>query len=138
LSNFPAWRTAYAAALPTERGQSANLIGVHTEYSLVERSADREILPMAEALGLGAVLYSLLGGSLLTGKYRRSDRGRLTTLGGAIQREDTTQKSAVLDAVLQIATEMGCSPAQIAMAWLFEHARRLSTTVIPMIGPRSC
>jgi aryl-alcohol dehydrogenase-like predicted oxidoreductase len=77
LSNFPAWRSAYAAALAAERGQSANLIGVQTEYSLVERSADREILPMAEALGLGAVLYSPLGGGLLTGKYRRSDQAGL-------------------------------------------------------------
>ncbi|MCV7419998.1 aldo/keto reductase [Mycobacterium yunnanensis] len=137
LSNFPAWRSAYAAGLAAERGQSANIIGVQTEYSLVERSADREILPMAEGLGLGAVLYSPLGGGLLTGKYRSSDEGRLTSLGVVIQREDSDQKTAVVDAVLKVAAEIGSTPARVAMAWELERSRRFATTVIPIIGPRT-
>ena len=77
LSNFPAWRISRAATIADLRGWSP-IIGVQLEYSLVERSADRELLPMAEALGLGAALWSPLGGGLLTGKYRTSDEGRLT------------------------------------------------------------
>ena len=137
LSNFPAWQTAYAAGLVSERGQSANLVGVQGEYSLVERSAEREILPMAEGLGLGATLYSPLGGGLLTGKYRGSDEGRLTTLGVVIQREDTDQKTAVVDAVLAVADEIGCTPGQVALAWELERGRRSSTAVVPIIGPRT-
>jgi aryl-alcohol dehydrogenase-like predicted oxidoreductase len=137
LSNFPAWRSAYAAGVAAQRGQSANIIAVQTEYSLVERGADREILPMAEGLGLGAVLYSPLGGGLLTGKYRGSDEGRLTTLGVVIQREDSEQKTAVVDAVLKVADEIGSTPAQVAMAWELERGRRSATAVVPIIGPRT-
>ncbi|MFI1398021.1 aldo/keto reductase [Streptomyces sp. NPDC020681] len=54
--------------------------GNQIEYSLVERTPDRELLPMAESLGLCAALWSPLGGGLLTGKYRRSAEGRLTDL----------------------------------------------------------
>ena len=71
LSNFPAWRIARADLLAEVRN-FAPIIGMQVEYSLVERTADRELLPMAEALGLGATLWSPLGGGFLTGKYRES------------------------------------------------------------------
>lgn len=137
FSNLPAWRTAYAGALTDGRGQSANIVGIQTEYSLVERSADRELLPMAAALGFGVVQYSPLGGGLLTGKYRQSSEGRLTTLGAVIHREDTDQKTAVVDALLSVAEELGRPPAQVAMAWELEHGRRSPATVVPIIGPRT-
>lgn len=85
----------------------------------------------------GAVLYSPLGGGLLTGKYRASDEGRLTTLGAVIQREDTDQKTAVVDAVLRVASDIGCTPGQVALAWELERGRRSSTAVVPIIGPRT-
>jgi aryl-alcohol dehydrogenase-like predicted oxidoreductase len=137
FSNFPAWRSAYAGALTESRGQGSNIIGIQTEYSLVERSADRDLLPMAAALGFGVVQYSPLGGGLLTGKYRHSDEGRLTTLGAVIHREDTDQKTAVIDVVLAVAEEIGRPPAQVAMAWELEHGRRSPATVVPIIGPRT-
>jgi aryl-alcohol dehydrogenase-like predicted oxidoreductase len=74
LSNFPAWRVAGAAVRADVRGIPP-LVGIETEYSLAERSADRELLPMAEAHGLGVLLYSPLGGGLLTGKYRQGEKG---------------------------------------------------------------
>ncbi|MEE6163416.1 MULTISPECIES: aldo/keto reductase [unclassified Mycolicibacterium] len=132
--NFPAWRVAHAVALSN---RTADIIAIQTEYSLAERSADRELLPMAEALHLGVALYSPLGGGLLTGKYRHSTEGRLHTLGTVIQREDTDQKSAVVDAVVALAADLGCSPAQVAMAWELEYARRAASTVVPIIGPRT-
>ena len=82
LSNFPAWRVSRAATLADLRA-GPRPPGIQLEYSLVERTADRELLPMAESLGLGAALWSPLGGGLLTGKYRESDEGRLTDLGSA-------------------------------------------------------
>ena len=73
LSNFPAWRVAGAAVRAELRGL-APLVGIETEYSLAQRTAERELLPMVEAHGLGALLYSPLAGGLLTGKYRRGDK----------------------------------------------------------------
>ncbi|WP_436758827.1 aldo/keto reductase [Streptosporangium sp. V21-05] len=67
LSNFPAWRTSRAVTLSELRGH-APIAAVQFEYSPVERTADREILPMAEALGLGAALWSPLAGGPLMGQ----------------------------------------------------------------------
>jgi aryl-alcohol dehydrogenase-like predicted oxidoreductase len=131
LSNFPAWRVATAAAL------SRSLVGVQFEYSLAERTAERELVPMAEGLGLGTVLWSPLGGGLLTGKYRRSDEGRLTTLKAVIQREDTEQKTAVLDALLAVAAEVSEPPSRVAVSWLRHRFAGSATAVLPIIGPRS-
>lgn len=136
LSNFPAWRTARAVTLAELRGLSP-VVGVQFEYSLVERTADREILPMAEAHGLGAALWSPLGGGLLTGKYRTSDKGRLTDWGRVIHTEDTHQKTEIVDAVLAVAKQIGAQPAQVAVAWVRERAARASTPLIPVIGPRN-
>lgn len=135
FSNFPAWRTAHAAALADLRGW-APIAGVQLEYSLAERTAERELLPMAEALGLGATLWSPLGGGLLTGKYRHGAEGRLTALGRAVRAEDAVT-APVLDAVLAVAGETGATPGQVAMAWLRERAGRATTSFTPIIGPRT-
>src|SRR5258706_7767065 len=90
LSNFPAWRVARADLLAELRGW-APLAGIQIEYSLVERTADRELLPMVEALGLGAALWSPLGGGFLTGKDRASDEGRFRT---RLRRVVNTRKKA--------------------------------------------
>ncbi|MFD7378153.1 aldo/keto reductase [Streptomyces mirabilis] len=136
LSNFPAWRVSRAATLADLKNW-APVAGIQIEYSLVERTADRELLPMAESLGLGAALWSPLGGGLLTGKYRRSTDGRLTDLKAVIHTESTEQKTAVVDTVLAIAEETGASPAQVSVAWLRERAAQASTSYIPIIGPRN-
>ena len=136
LSNFPAWRVATAATIADLRGKSP-IIGIQAEYSLADRTADRDLLPMAEAFGLGAALYAPLGGGLLTGKYRLGDEGRLRTLGGGVRLEDGDQKTAILDTVLAIAGETGATAAQVSMAWLRHHAARSATAFIPVIGPRT-
>ncbi|GAA3058040.1 aldo/keto reductase [Pseudonocardia yunnanensis] len=134
LSNFPAWRVAGAAVRTDLRGL-APLVGIQTEYSLAERSAERELLPMAQAHGLGVVLYSPLAGGLLTGKYRQGEKGRLSARGDAV--EGTAQRAAVVDAVLSIAEEMGSTPVQVSLAWLRRRAALAATTLIPIVGPRS-
>ncbi|MDO8210658.1 aldo/keto reductase [Conexibacter sp. CPCC 206217] len=134
LSNFPAWRVAGAAVRADLRGL-APLVGIQTEYSLAERSAERELLPMAEAHGLGVVLYSPLAGGLLTGKYRHGERGRLSARGDAA--EGTAQRTAVVDAVLAVADELGSSAVQVSLAWLRRRAALAATTLIPIVGPRS-
>ena len=134
LSNFPAWRISGAAIRADLRGL-APVVGIQTEYSLAERSAERELLPMAQAHGLGVVLYSPLAGGLLTGKYRQGQQGRLSARGDAV--EGTMQQTAVVDAVLEIADETGTSAVEVSLAWLRRRAALASTALIPIVGPRS-
>jgi aryl-alcohol dehydrogenase-like predicted oxidoreductase len=134
LSNFPAWRVAGAVVQADLRGQ-APLVGIQTEYSLAERSAERELLPMVAAHGLGALLYSPLAGGLLTGKYRQGELGRLSSRGDAV--EGSLQQTAVVDAVLEIADETGTSAVQVSLAWLRRRAALALTALVPIVGPRS-
>ncbi|WP_149179207.1 aldo/keto reductase [Streptomyces sp. TRM49041] len=137
LSNFPAWRTSRAVTTAELRGLT-RLVGVQFEYSLAERGADRELLPMAEGLGLGTALWSPLGGGLLTGKYRQSRRGRLSDWDGlAIRVEDSEQRTEILDTLLAVAEETGVSAARVAIAWLRARAARSATAMVPVIGPRT-
>jgi aryl-alcohol dehydrogenase-like predicted oxidoreductase len=136
LSNFPAWMTGRAATIAELRGLIP-IAGIQFEYSLVERSGDRENFPLAEALGIGAALWSPLAGGLLTGKYRSSTDGRLTNWNRLVHREDDARKAAVVDAVLAAGEDLGVTAAEVAVAWLLERARRSPTGVVPIIGPRT-
>ncbi|MEH7881498.1 aldo/keto reductase [Rhizobium laguerreae] len=129
LSDFPAWRVATAATLAELRGWNP-ISAVQLEYSLVERTAERELLPMASAFGLGTVSWSPLGGGLLTGKYRKGEMGRAQGLGAVIHDESDARKTATVDTVLAIAQETGFSAGQIAIAWVLQEG------TLPIIGPR--
>lgn len=130
LSDFPAWRVATAATLAELRG-TLPVSAVQFEYSLVERSTERELLPMTAAFGLGSVAWSPLGGGLLTGKYRKGETGRLQALGVVIHSETDARKTAVVDTVLALAGETGFSAGQIAIAWVLAKGQ------LPAIGPRT-
>ncbi|MDE1992728.1 MAG: aldo/keto reductase, partial [Rhizobiaceae bacterium] len=130
LSDFPAWRVATAATLADLRGW-APISALQVEYSLVERTVERELLPMAAAFGLGTVSWSPLGGGLLTGKYRKGETGRAQGLGVVIHGESDARKTATVDTVLAIAEETGISAGQIAIAWV------LSKGPLPILGPRT-
>ncbi|KDN22102.1 aldo/keto reductase [Amycolatopsis rifamycinica] len=134
LSNFPAWRVA-GAAVRSELSGRAPLVGIQTEYSLAERSAERELIPMAQAHGLGVVGYGPLAGGLLTGKYRRGEQGRLSAQAAA--GEGAGRRAAVLDAVLAVADEAGTGPVQVALSWLRHRAAQVRTSLIPIVGPRT-
>ncbi|WP_458717415.1 aldo/keto reductase [Pseudomonas gregormendelii] len=137
LSNFPAWRIARADLLAEVRG-FAPIVALQVEYSLAERSAEREQLPMAEALGLAATLWSPLGGGFLTGKYRNSDGdNRAAKLGMLIHAEKGARETALLDTLLAVAGELAASPTHVAIAWLREKARQSTTTLIPILGSRT-
>lgn len=132
LSDFPAWRVASAATIAELRGW-APIVGQQIEYSLVERTPDRELLPMARALGLGTVAWSPLGGGLLTGKYRRGEAGRAVTWNvPLIHEENSLQKTAILDALHAVAEETDTNAGRVAIAWV------MAKGLIPTIGPRTC
>lgn len=136
LSNFPAWRIARGATL-AELRDSSLLAGAQFEYSLATRDAERELLPMAEGLGLGAAIYSPLRGGLLAGKHRHNGQGHLTETKSVVRAEDPSQRAAVVDAVVEVARDIGVTPSQVAMAWVNERAGKSATALLPIIGPRT-
>jgi aryl-alcohol dehydrogenase-like predicted oxidoreductase len=137
LSNFPAWRIARADVLAEVRG-FAPIAAIQVEYSLAERTAEREQLPMAEALGLAATLWSPLGGGFLTGKYRSNDGdNRAAKLGMLVHAEKSARDTALLDALLAVSAELEASPTHVAIAWLREKATRSTTALIPILGSRT-
>ncbi|MFE0358692.1 aldo/keto reductase [Streptomyces nigra] len=129
LSNFPAWRVAAAAV------KSPTLLGVQEPLNLLNRDVEREMLPAAEAFGLGVCTYFPLASGRLTGKYRRGEKGRFTEMN--LPLEDAGQRKTVLDTLLEISQEAGEAPGRIAMAWLLARGHRATTAVVPIVGPRT-
>jgi aryl-alcohol dehydrogenase-like predicted oxidoreductase len=133
ISDTPAWWIARANTLAELRGWT-RFVGLQVEYSLMERTAERELLPMAKALGLGVTAWSPLAGGWLSGKYAlgRKGGGRLDEerMRSFVQINDRT--NATVAEVAAIAKEIGRSSAQVALAWL--HHR--DAPVIPIIGAR--
>jgi aryl-alcohol dehydrogenase-like predicted oxidoreductase len=131
LSDTPAWVAAAAATLTGLRGWSPP-VALQVEYSLLERTAERELLPMAEAFGLAVTAWAPMGAGVLTGKYTR---GPSTTPAdsrreAANQARLTERNLRIARAVDQVADELGATSAQVAMAWV---RRR----VIPVVGIRT-
>lgn len=131
LSDFPAWRVARAATIAELRG-TAPIAGLQVEHSLVERTTEQELLPAGRALGLGIVAWSPLGGGMLTGKYRKGETGRAEGLRGKVfQPENSAQRTAILDKLIEVAREAGVTPGEIAIAWVAAKGS------LPIIGPRT-
>jgi aryl-alcohol dehydrogenase-like predicted oxidoreductase len=132
LSDFPAWRVSAGATMAQLRGWTP-VSALQIEYSLVERTGERELLPMADAFAMGVVGWSPLGGGFLTGKYRAGEKGRAgnPVLGEVVHAENTEQKAAILDTLLRIAQDCGRSASQIAIAWT------IAKGIVPIIGPRT-
>lgn len=135
ISDFPAWRVSRAATIAELRGWTP-VSAVQVEYSLAERSAEREFLPMADALGMAVACWSALGGGLLTGKYRRGEVGRRQQGGGPLRAITAEREEALVDAVEAVAHEAGATPAQVAIAWVL--SRELpGAPLIPILGART-
>lgn len=134
VSDMPAWTIARANTLAEWRGWT-RFVGLQIEYSLVERTVERELLPMAQALGLGVTAWSPLAGGVLSGKYARGNTPADARMNSEMMKgfhRTTDQVQEIVKTVLAVAEECGRSPAQIALAWL----RQRPTPVIPIIGAR--
>jgi aryl-alcohol dehydrogenase-like predicted oxidoreductase len=133
LGNYPAWKVARAAGVAELRGWPA-LAAVTVEYGAAERDAERELLPAAEALGIGVAAWSPLGGGFLArsregGSSPVSHLPHWTDTGRPNRRDD-----AVHDAVVHVAGELGVDAAVVGYAWLLDRARRSATTLVPVLG----
>ena len=129
VSDTPAWKVAEANTLAKLRGWSP-FVAYQAEYSLVERTSDREIRPMCAEHGLTLMPWSPLGNGLLTGKYSRSDMGppdpeemrkgsrkAMLQVTGAFNERNL----AIIDALAEIAAACNASPSQVALAWLLDR-----------------
>jgi aryl-alcohol dehydrogenase-like predicted oxidoreductase len=135
VSDMPAWAVARANTLAELRGWTP-FVGLQIEYSLLERTPERELLPMAKALGLGVTAWSPLAGGVLTGKYagraQGQSAGRYDNEGMRQFLGDAGRAEAVVRELQAVAREAGRPPAQVALAWL----RYRSVPVIPIVGAR--
>lgn len=124
LSDNPAWYAAQLATLAQAHGVPGP-IAMQLEYSLVERTTEREHGPAARALGMGLVPWSPLAGGFLSGKYQRagqgnqpaSGEGRLSGANPFGNTKFTARNWAILDALREVAGQLGRPPAQVALAW---------------------
>ena len=134
VSDAPAWWVAQANTLAELRGWT-KFIGLQIEYSLIERSVERELIPMSKALNVGVVAWSPLAGGVLTGKYHgegKAEGARMTNEGTKDFRPRRKTRGADRLGGEGGLPTSGRSMAQVALAWL----RYRTVPVIPIIGAR--
>ena len=141
ISDAPAWQIARMQAIADLRGWSP-LVALQVEYSLVERTIERELIPMARELGLGVLPWSPLASGVLTGKYTAAD---LNHGGGEASAAGTRKNVAagngsltertlgIADVVKKVADRNGWTSAQVALAWTLVNPGVTS----PIIGART-
>jgi aryl-alcohol dehydrogenase-like predicted oxidoreductase len=133
LSDSPAWIASQANTLAALRGWSP-FVALQVQYSLIERTAERELLPVAEAFGLSVAAWAPLGGGVLTGKYTRgpseTPQDSLRAAGNQSRLTEVNRKIAC--EVDSIADELGTTSPRVATAWLRQRSER----VIPVVGVR--
>ncbi|BBY17719.1 aldo/keto reductase [Mycolicibacterium litorale] len=140
VSNAPAWQVSRLQTIADLRGWSP-LVALQIEHSLIERTGERDLIPMAREMGLGVTPYSPLAGGILTGKYSRADltatslasegstRGSFNVALGTV----TERNLAIADVVKEVATELGYTPAQVGLAWVLRNP----DVTAPVIGART-
>jgi aryl-alcohol dehydrogenase-like predicted oxidoreductase len=133
FSDTPAWKTAQAQTIALFRGW-APLIGLQIEYSLLQRTVEGDLVPMAIEMGLGITPWGPLASGMLTGKY---DRGKVEAesagRSNSIAKWNTETTFALLDELRAVACELDTSPARVALAWIVDRRGVAS----PIIGART-
>jgi aryl-alcohol dehydrogenase-like predicted oxidoreductase len=134
ISDTPAWIVSQANTMADLRGWTP-FIGLQIEYSLIERTVERDLIPMAAAYGLAVLPWGPLAGGLLTGKYTDASGARTAPQDvrlkeGSIRLSD--RNLAIAAEVVRVAADVGHSPGQVALAWLLQRPG----TIIPIVGAR--
>jgi aryl-alcohol dehydrogenase-like predicted oxidoreductase len=133
ISDAPAWVVAQCNTIADLRGWTP-FVGLQIEYSLLQRTVERELIPMARSLDIGITAWSPLAGGMLTGKYTRNhgseEPKRFDSEGMPDFVQQDERKQAIAHTVGELATEIGCSSAQVALSWL------LHQDTIPIVGAR--
>ncbi|HEY4118097.1 MAG TPA: aldo/keto reductase [Byssovorax sp.] len=118
FSDTPAWKVAQAQTIAQLRGWSP-LVALQIEYSLLQRTVEGELVPMARELGLGITPWGPLRGGALSGKYKRADKGKHEAGRGARVTSFLDDRTFdLLDVMERIAKERGTTVARVALAWV--------------------
>ena len=129
FSDTPAWKVVQAQYEAIFRSWNP-LIALQIEYSLLERTVEHDLVPMAREMGLGVTPWSPLKGGILSGKYTRED---IPKEGEGRYKEDsrylTEHTFKIVDALKEIAGAHGASPAQVALKWVQDRAGVASTII---------
>jgi aryl-alcohol dehydrogenase-like predicted oxidoreductase len=133
-SNHPAWQVSRIDMLAQERGYTRPA-AIQVEYNLAQRTPDRDLIPMAEQIGLSVVAWAPLAGGALTGKYLGDGKagGRIADAKGFYGKyRGDNGVDRIAQVTVDAAHELGCSPNQLAVAWLLHRSPKL----IPLLGAR--
>ena len=118
FSDTPAWKTTQAQMLARFRGWTP-LAAIQIEYSLIERTVEAELIPMARELGMGVAPWSPLRGGVLTGKYTRENAASAQPGRGSRVTDYFDERTfAIIDELIRVAAELGTTPAAVALAWV--------------------
>lgn len=122
LSDIPAWYGARAQTIAELRGME-RIAAFQLEYSLAERSIEREHIPLARELGIALCPWSPLAGGFLSGKYRGGSKSNETrrldsVVGTPFDRFDTERNRGIVEVLVKVAEELGKSPAEVALNWV--------------------
>jgi aryl-alcohol dehydrogenase-like predicted oxidoreductase len=138
ISDVPAWIVSYANAFAELRGWSS-FIGLQVMYNLIERSAERELLPMASALDIGVTAWSPLGGGVLSGKYNKQNTKEQKRYGvnNPMAASFVNERNiSIATEVQAVAKEITKTPSQVALNWIRQE-RKHKGVMIPIIGART-
>lgn len=127
VSDTPAWKVAQANVLAELRGWP-RFVGLQIEYSLLQRTVEGELIPMAEELGLGVTPWSPLAGGALTGKFTR-DGDKRSERGDWTNAYLTDQAFDVVDILVDAAKKLDSTPARLALSWV-QNRPGVTSTII--------
>jgi len=125
ISDTAAWMVAKGNTMAELMGWS-QFVALQVEYSLIARTPERELIPMAKHFGMTVTPWAPLGGGVLTGKYLRGEAGRIKPES----KRRNEQSEAVTRAIVEIATELGVSPGNVALKWTMQQG----FSSIPIVG----
>jgi len=133
ISDTPAWIVSRANTMAELRGWS-RFIGLQIRYSLIDRTVERDLLPMARSLDIGVTAWAPIGGGILSGKYTRRSRQprRYSADNPRISEILSPERMKIASAVEKLAKKIGRTPAQVALAWV-----RQKPGIIPIVGART-
>ncbi|PTL79737.1 aldo/keto reductase [Vitiosangium sp. GDMCC 1.1324] len=129
FSDTPAWKVAQAQLTAQFRGWTP-LVALQIEYSLLERTVEGELIPMAQELGLGVTPWSPLKSGVLSGKYTRENAGTVKPDRGVWVEGNLGERAySVIDVLVKVAKEVDSTPARVALAWV-QSRPGVSSTII--------
>ena len=137
ISNYSGWQTGRAVTWQAAWPGRAPIVSTQVEYSLLQRGVEREVIPAAQALGLGVLPWSPLGAGVLTGKYRSGtpadSRAASPHFARFIERFLDDRSRRIVDAVATAAEGLDVTPLEVALAWV----RDAPAVTAPILGART-